>query len=145
MGYGVSSNNSFPYDFSSRQEAAGSQRPSPREWYDPSTGIGRGLPLRLKNSRCRDSACAAPLAGGVTTSMQGYADLERRACAIEHVAVVAPPALVAALATESLKYGLIAKDGNVIVPPARQYKDAEFRQLLAIRGVDGVLVVERDK
>jgi hypothetical protein len=77
--------------------------------------------------------------------MQGYADLERRACAIEHVAVVAPPALVAALATESLKYGLIAKDGNVIVPPARQYKDAEIRQLLAIRGVDGVLVVERDK
>jgi hypothetical protein len=63
--------------------------------------------------------------------MQGYADLERRACAIEHVAVVAPPALVAALATESLKYGLIAKDGNVIVPPARQYKDAESCEAIA--------------
>jgi hypothetical protein len=77
--------------------------------------------------------------------MQGYADLERRAGAIEHVAVVAPPALVVALATESLKYGLIAEDGNVIVPPARQYKDAEIWQLLAMRGVDGVLVVEHDR
>jgi hypothetical protein len=31
--------------------------------------------------------------------------------------------------------------GDVIVPPTRQYKDAEIRQLLAERGVDGVLVV----
>jgi hypothetical protein len=33
------------------------------------------------------------------------------------------------------------EDGNVIVPPTRQYKDIEIRQLLAKRGVDGVLVV----
>jgi hypothetical protein len=48
---------------------------------------------------------------------------------------------VAALAAESPKHGLIVDDGNVIVPTTRPYKDAEIRQLLATRGVDGVLVV----
>jgi hypothetical protein len=87
------------------------------------------------------AACATVLAGCVTTSMQGYADLDRPARPVEHVAVVAPPALVAALAAESGKHGFIIEDGNVIVPPTRPYKDAEIRQLLASRGVDGVLVV----
>jgi hypothetical protein len=71
----------------------------------------------------------------------GYADLDRPARPVEHIAVVAPPALVAALATESPKHGLIIEDGNVIVPPTRPYKDAEVRQLLAAQGIDGVLVV----
>jgi hypothetical protein len=48
---------------------------------------------------------------------------------------------VAALASESPRHGLIIDDGNVIVPPTRPYKDAEIRQLLTTRGVDGVLVV----
>jgi len=87
------------------------------------------------------AACATVLAGCVTTSMQGYADLDRPARPVEHIAVVAPPALVAVLAAEWSKRGLIIEDGNVIVPPTRQYKDAEIRQLLAARGVDGVLVV----
>ncbi len=87
------------------------------------------------------AACAAVLGGCVTTSMQGYADLDRLARPVEHIAVVAPPALVAALAAESPKRGLILEDGNTIVPPTRPYKDAEIRQLLATRGVDGVLVV----
>ena len=87
------------------------------------------------------AACTALLAGCVTTSMQGYADLDRPARPVEHIAVVAPPALVAALAAESPKHGLIVEDGNVIVPPTRAYRDAEIRQLLAARGVDGVLVV----
>jgi hypothetical protein len=87
------------------------------------------------------AACTAWLAGCVTTSMQGYADLDRPARPVEHIAVVAPPALVAALASESAKHGLIVEDGNVIVPPTRAYKDAEVRQLLAARGIDGVLVV----
>ena len=87
------------------------------------------------------AACATLLAGCVTTSMQGYADLDRPARPVEHIAVVAPPALVAALASESAKHGLIVEDGNVVVPPTRAYKDAEVRQLLAARGIDGVLVV----
>jgi hypothetical protein len=87
------------------------------------------------------AACATALAGCVTTSMQGYADLERPARPVEHIAVVAPPALVAALAAESPKRGLIFEDGNIIVPPTRPYKDAEIRQLLSARGVDAVLVV----
>jgi hypothetical protein len=87
------------------------------------------------------AACAAVLAGCVTTSMQGYADLDRPTRPVEHVAVVAPPALLAALATESPKHGLIIEDSNVIVPPTRQYKDAEIRQLLATHGIDAVLVV----
>jgi hypothetical protein len=87
------------------------------------------------------AAYAAVLTGCVTTSMQGYADLDRPARPVEHIAVVAPPALIAALAAESGKHGLLVEDGNVIVPPTRQYKDAEIRQLLTTRGIDGVLVV----
>jgi hypothetical protein len=87
------------------------------------------------------AACATVLAGCVTTSMQGYADLDRPARPIDHIAVVAPPALVAALMAESQNHGILIEDGNVIVPPTRPYKDAEIRQLLATRGVDGVLVV----
>jgi hypothetical protein len=73
--------------------------------------------------------------------MQGYADLERPAQPIRRIAAVAPPALVAALVSEASKRGVVLEDGNVIVPPTRQYKDAEIRQLLAERGVDAVLVV----
>jgi len=87
------------------------------------------------------AACAAMLAGCVTTSMQGHADLDRPARPVEHIAVVAPPALIAALAAESPKHGVMVEDGNAIVPPTRPYKDAEIRQLLTARGVDGVLVV----
>jgi hypothetical protein len=87
------------------------------------------------------AAYAFLLAACVTTSMQGYADLERPAHPIGHIAAVAPPALVVALASEAAKRGIVLEDGNAIVPPTRQYKDAEIRQLLAERGVDGVLVV----
>jgi hypothetical protein len=86
-------------------------------------------------------ACGLLLGACVSTSMQGYADLERPAHPIAHIAAVAPPALVAALAGEAAKRGVLLEDGNVIVPPTRQYKDAEIRQLLAERGIDGVLVV----
>jgi hypothetical protein len=75
------------------------------------------------------AACALLLAACVTTSMQGYADLERPAHPLEHIAAVAPSALVTALASEAVKRGIILEDGNAIVPPTRQYKDAEIRQL----------------
>ena len=73
--------------------------------------------------------------------MQGYADLQRPAAPIQHVAVVAPPALVAALASEGAQRGIAVEDAHSIVPPTRQYTDAEVQQLLGARGVDGVLVV----
>jgi hypothetical protein len=87
------------------------------------------------------AASAFLLAACVTTSMQGYAHLERPAHPIEHIAAVAPPALVAALANEAAKRGIVLEDGNAIVPPTRQYKDVEIRQFLAERSVNGVLVV----
>jgi hypothetical protein len=71
------------------------------------------------------AAGATLLVGCVTTSMQSYADLERPARPIEHIAVVAPPALVAALVAESPDRGIIIEYGNVIVPPTRQYKGLE--------------------
>jgi hypothetical protein len=39
--------------------------------------------------------------------MQGYADLERPGRPIEHIAVVTPPALVAALVAESPNRGTV--------------------------------------
>ena len=84
---------------------------------------------------------ASILSGCVTTSMQGYADLNRPKNALQRIAVVAPPTLVAALASEAAKRGVVIEDGQTIVPPTRQYTDAEVRQLLSSRGVDGVLVV----
>jgi hypothetical protein len=79
--------------------------------------------------------------GDITHCRVRYADLDRPARPIEHIAVVAPPALIAALAAESGKHGIVVEDGNAIVPPTRQYKDAEIRLLLTTRGIDGVLVV----
>ena len=73
--------------------------------------------------------------------MQGYADLNRPASALQRIAVVAPPSLLTALASEAPKRGLFVEDGNAIVPPTRQYTDAEVRQLLLSRGVEGVLVI----
>src|SRR5215470_12988721 len=47
------------------------------------------------------AACGLLLAACVSTSVQEYADLERPAHPIGHIAAVAPPALVAALASEA--------------------------------------------
>lgn len=81
------------------------------------------------------------LTGCVTTSMQGYADLERPPQPIQHIAAFAPPALVSALAKEALKRGVIVEDALSFLPPTRQYSEPEIRQAMASRGIDGVLVV----
>jgi hypothetical protein len=77
----------------------------------------------------------------LTTSMQGYADLEPPAHPIQHIAVIAPPALIAALAKEASKRGIILEDANVILPPTRQYDEPTIRKAMSTHGVDGVLVV----
>ena len=84
---------------------------------------------------------ASALGGCVTTSMQGYADLEPPAHPIQHIAVIAPPALISALANQASKRGITLEDANVILPPTRQYDEAQIRQAMAAHGIDGVLVV----
>jgi hypothetical protein len=81
------------------------------------------------------------VSGCVTTSMQGYADLQPPAAPIQHIAAVAPPALIRALSSEAAKRGVILEDANVILPPTRQYNENEVRKGMAAHGVDGVLVV----
>jgi hypothetical protein len=77
----------------------------------------------------------------VTTSMQGYADLQPPAHPIQHIAAIAPPALIPALAKEASRRSVLLEDANVILPPTRQYNEAEIRQAMAAHGIDGVLVV----
>ena len=87
------------------------------------------------------SASAAVLGGCVTTSMQGYADLQPPSHPIQHIAVIAPPALISALASQASKRGITLEDANIILPPTRQYNETEIRQAMAEHGIDGVLVV----
>jgi hypothetical protein len=87
------------------------------------------------------AASAVVLGACVTTSMQGYADLQPPAHPIQHIAAIAPPALIPALANEASKRGVAFEDANVILPPTRQYNETEIRQAMAAHGIDGVLVV----
>jgi hypothetical protein len=81
------------------------------------------------------------LGGCVTTSMQGYADLQPPPRSIQHIAVIAPPALVSALVNEASKRRVLLEDFNVVLPPTRQYTEAEIRKAMADQGIDGVLAV----
>jgi len=66
---------------------------------------------------------------------------------VSHVAVliIAPPPLSESfqtnLAIEAAKRGVTLEDASAIFPPTRQYSDAEIKQDLKARGVDGLLVV----
>jgi hypothetical protein len=81
------------------------------------------------------------LGGCVTTSMQGYADLQQPPRPIQHIAVIAPPALVSALVNEASKRRVLLEDFNVVLPPTRQYTEAEVRNAMADHGIDGVLAI----
>ena len=90
---------------------------------------------------------ASSLAACVTTSMQGYADRELPARSVGRiVAYVAGPApLVSSIQSnireEAKKRGVAADDALLLFPPTRTYTDAEIRQQLAVRGIDGVLII----
>jgi hypothetical protein len=84
---------------------------------------------------------AVMLAGCVTTSMQGYADLQPPPHPVKHIAAIAPPALIAAMVKEASKRGVTLEDANVILPPTRQYNETEIRQAMVAHGIDSVLVV----
>jgi hypothetical protein len=79
--------------------------------------------------------------------MQGYADRDLPNQTIQHIAVyVAAPAPLASsmqssVAEEARKRGVMAEDALSILPPTRNYTDAEVRKALAERGVDGVLLI----
>lgn len=42
---------------------------------------------------------------------------------------------------EASKRSITLEDANVILPPTRQYDEAQIRQAMAVHGIDGVLVV----
>ena len=62
------------------------------------------------------------------------------------VAYVAAPAAVASnlqmnISGEARRRGLVADNALALFPPTRSYTDADIRQALAARGVDGVLII----
>jgi hypothetical protein len=87
------------------------------------------------------AASATVLAGYVTTSMQGYADLQPPPHPIQHIVAIAPPALITAMTREASKRGVTLEDANIILPPTRQYNETEIREAMAAHGIDAVLVV----
>ena len=90
---------------------------------------------------------ALPLAGCVTTSMQGYADSAPPSRPVTQIAamVAAPVGLRAdiqrSLAEAAAKHGVAAIDALSILPPTRTYSDAEIRAQLKAKGVDSVLLL----
>lgn len=90
---------------------------------------------------------ALGLSGCVKTSMQGYADRNLPANSVQHIAAyVAAPrplatSMLASIAEEARKRGIVEEDALTILPPTRTYTDAEVRKALAERGVDGVLLI----
>ncbi len=62
------------------------------------------------------AASATVVGGRVTASMQRYADLRSPTHSIQHIAAIALPSLIPALANEASKRGVALEDANVILP-----------------------------
>lgn len=79
--------------------------------------------------------------------MQGYADRDLPVRPVSHiVAYVAASdplatSLQSSIREEANKRRVSAEDAFLLFPPTRAYSDAEVRQELAARGIDGVLVI----
>lgn len=88
-----------------------------------------------------------PLAGCVTTSMQGYADSAPPKHPVTRIAamVAAPVGLRAdiqrSLTEAANNHGVVATDALTILPPTRSYSDAEVRAQLKAKAIDGVLLL----
>jgi hypothetical protein len=104
------------------------------------TGAGAPMARRMILAMLA-TAGSIMLAGCVTTSMQGYADLQPPPHPFQHIAVIASSALIQPLVSEAAKRGVLLEDANVILPPTRQYNETEIRRAMAAHGIDGVLVV----
>src|SRR6266480_1292562 len=87
------------------------------------------------------------LSGCITTSMQGYADRNLPARPVQRIAayVVAPTALAASfqssIAQEAAKRSIGAEDAYSLLPPTRNYTDAEIRKVMAEGSIDAVLII----
>ena len=90
--------------------------------------------MRRVVSAASATLMAISLGACVHTEMQGCADLDRPAHPIEQIAAVGPPAFIKALSNEAAKQGLALDDANALVPPTRQYKDAEIRRSSPLTG-----------
>lgn len=92
-------------------------------------------------------APAIALSACIATTMQGYADRDLPAKPVSRIVayVAGPTALAssiqASIKTEAGKRGIGANDALLLFPPTRTYSDAEIRQGLTARGIDGVLVL----
>jgi hypothetical protein len=94
--------------------------------------------------------CLAAIAVALTGCLTSSAPNAGRMAAIRPVShfvayVAAPPALAprirSSIAAEAGRRGLVADDALALFPPSRSYVDADIRQVLAARAVDGVLIV----
>jgi hypothetical protein len=90
---------------------------------------------------------AAITLSGCLTSETGDADRMLPARQLNRLlAYVAGPAVVASnlqtsIGSEARRRGLVADNALALFPPTRNYTDADIRQALAARGIDGVLVI----
>jgi hypothetical protein len=89
---------------------------------------------------------AITLSACVTTAMRGT-DRELASRPVSQlVAYVAGPGPLASsiqssINIEARKRGLLAENALKLLPPTRTYTDADIRQALAARGIDGVLII----
>jgi len=80
--------------------------------------------------------------------MQGYADREPPKARISRIAayVAAPPQLAASiqssLSTQARSRGITAEDALSILPPTRNYTNAEIQKILQSSGIDSVLIIK---
>ncbi len=108
----------------------------------------RGVSMRECVRALQFIALAFILSGCITTSMQGYADREPPKKTITHiVAYVAAPTSLAAsiqsrITSEARNRGVIAEDAFSILPPTRNYTNAEIQKALQSSGVDAVLILK---
>jgi hypothetical protein len=94
--------------------------------------------------------CLAAIAVALTGCLTSSAPDAGRMAAIHPVShfaayVAAPPALAprirSSIVAEAGRRGLVAEDALALFPPSRSYVDADIRQVLAARAVDGVLII----
>jgi hypothetical protein len=89
---------------------------------------------------------AIALSACVTTATTGVdGELASRPVSRLVAYVAGPGSLVSSIQSsiniEARKRGLLAENALNLLPPTRRYTDADIRQALADRGIDGVLVI----
>src|SRR5579864_4535460 len=118
-----------------------------RAWSACRISPTRGRQLMFSAIRAACLGLAAIALSGCLTSETGDADRMVPPRQLNRlVAYVAGPAAVASnlqmnISGEARRRGLVADNALALFPPTRSYTDADIRQALAARGVDGVLII----